>query len=267
MNKNRWLMFGVMLLVTAASAAAEEQPQPATAEPVPEPGYLEVIQMTAVELDGRLPGGVDPVSFQWSIIEGEGEGEGEGARLFEVDKPDAVFLAPKVEQGTQDFVIELTVNYREQLPSTRRLRIRVLSEEAAKAADDSGDDTQWLQDYYREQAEREEKKKSQAPTIIVPNTSSSMSFGVHRGWGGGWGGTMGFRWTMSYPITQPVDVPPPGETHQPGEGRWDIASPVPYEKLGTTFPSSIADRYSPADDPQAKPAEPESDPEKSDDDR
>ena len=185
MNKNSWLVLLALLLMISVATAGEEEPQQAT--PVPEPGHLEVIQMTAVELDGRLPGGVEPVSFQWSIVEGE------GGRLFEVDKPDAVFLAPKVEQGTLDFLIELTVNYREQPPSTRRVRIRVFSEEAAKAADGSGDDTQWLQDHYKRAREREDEQKSQAPTINVPNSSSSMSFGVHRGWGGGWGGSMGYH--------------------------------------------------------------------------
>jgi hypothetical protein len=259
MNRNSGLILVVLLLMTFGATAGEEGSQQAL--PVPEPGYLEVIQMTAVELDGRLPGGAEAVSFQWSIVEGV------GGRLFEVDKPDAVFLAPKVERGTLEFLIELTVNYREQPPSTRRLRIRVFSEEAAKAADGSGDDTQWLQDYYKRARDKEDQQKSQAPTLIVPNSSSSMSFGVHRGWGGGWGGSMGYHWTMSYPITQPVDVPPPGETHQPGEGAWDMAKPVPYGELDTRFPSSIADRYSPADDPQAKSPEPESDPAESDDDR
>jgi len=257
MNKNSWLVLLALLLTISVATAGEEEAQ--QAPPVPEPGHLEVIQMTAVELDGRLPGGVEPVSFQWSIVEGE------GGRLFEVDKPDAVFLAPKVEQGTLDFLIELTVNYREQPPSTRRVRIRVFSDEAAKADGDSGDDTQWLKDHYKRANEREEQQKSQAPTIVVPNSSSSMYFGVHRGWG--WGGSMGYRWTMNDPITQPVDVPPPGETHQPGEGAWDMAKPVPYGELDTRFPSSIADRYSPADDPQAKSPEPESESDKSDDDR
>jgi hypothetical protein len=264
MKTIRWpILAAALLLLTFGAAAGEGEAQTPPSDKIPEPGYLEVLQMTAVELDGRLPGSVDPVSFAWSIVEGE------GGKLFDTDKPDAVFLGPKVETGTLDFLIELTVTYREQPPSTRRVRIRVLSEEAAKAAEGSADDTQWLEDYYRGLREREEEKKASQPRLVVPNTgpTTSMSVGVHRGWGGGWGGSVGFRWTMSYPITQPVDVPPPGETHDPGQGLWDIARPVPYEELGTTFPSSIADRYSPADHPDSDDGNDQPEPEKSEEDR
>jgi hypothetical protein len=259
MNNKSLLILGTLLIVTITPAVAEEAQAPAAPAPVPEPGYLEVIQMTAVELDGRLPGEAEPVSYQWSIVEGE------GGKLFDRDKEDAVFLCPKVEKGTLDFVVELTVTYREQPPSTRRLRIRVFSEEAANADSGKEDDTQWLQDFYKKAAEQEEKKKSQAPTVVVPNTGTTMHFGVSP-WGWGWGGSMGFRWSMNYPITQPVTVPPPGQSHQPGEGEWDMAKPVPYGELDTRFPSSIADRYSPADAPPSE-TQAESDSKKSDEDR
>ena len=245
MNKHSWLILAALMIATFASAADDQAQTQAPLDPAP--GYLEVIAMTAVELDGRLPEGNAPVSYQWSIIEG-----GEDGRLFDGDKQAAVFLAPKVEKGTRDFVIELTVTYREQPPSTRRLRIRVMSEEATKSGGGSEDDTQWLQDFYKKAAEREEKKQSQAPTIIVPNTGTTMHFGMSP-WGWGWGGSMGYSWTMNYPITQPVMIPPPGQTHLPGEGEWDMAKPVPYGELDTRFPSSISDRYSPADGPQSEP--------------
>jgi hypothetical protein len=258
MNKHSWLILVALLIVTVGSAVGEQMPGPS--QPIPEPGYLEVIQMTAVELDGRLPGGAEPVSYHWVVIEG-----GDDGRLFDGDKQDAVFLAPKVAQGTRDFLLQLTVTYREQAPSVRRLKIRVLSEAAANASGDSGDDTQWLQDFYKKAQEKEDKKQSQAPTIVVPNGGTTMRFGMSP-WGWGWGGSMGFAWTMNYPISQPVSVPPPGETHQPGEGSWDMAKPVPYGELSTRFPSDVADRYSPADDPTAG-AGSESDAEKSDGDR
>ena len=260
MNKYSWLILLALLIVAVTSVAGEETAQPASSQPIPEPGYLEVIQMTAVELDGRLPGGAEPVSYHWTIVEG-----GDDGRLFDGDKQDAVFLAPKIAQGTRDFLLQLTVTYREQAPSVRRLQIRVLSEAAAKPADGSGDDTQWLQDFYKKAEEQEDKKKSQAPTMVVPNTGTTMHFGVSP-WGRGWGGSMGYSWTMNYPITQPVTVPPPGQTHQPGEGSWDMAKPVPYGELSTRFPSDVADRYSPADDPAAE-SDPGSDTKKSDDDR
>jgi hypothetical protein len=258
MNKKSLLILGTLLIAAIASASAEEAPSQATAMPVSEPGHLEVIQMTAVELDGRLPGTVEPVSYQWSIIEGE------GGKIFDADKQDAVFLSPKVEMGTQEFLIELTVTYKEQPPSTRRLRISVFSEEAANADSGSADDTQWLQDFYKKAAEQEDKKKSQAPTVIVPNTGTTMHFGVSP-WGWGWGGSMGVRWSMNYPISQPVTVPPPGQTHLPGEGQWDMAKPVPYGELDKRFPSDVADRYSPADAPPSG-SEAESESKKSDED-
>jgi hypothetical protein len=259
MDKKQLLILGTLLMVVIASATAEQAPSQATPVPVPEPGHLEVIQMTAVELDGRLPGAAEPVSYQWSIVEGE------GGRIFDGDKQDAVFVSPKVEKGIEEFLIELTVTYSEQPPSTRRLRISVFSEEAANADSAPAGDTQWISDFYKKAAEREEKKKSQAPTIIVPNTGPSMHFGVSP-WGWGWGGSMGVRWSMSYPITQPVTVPPPGQTHQPGEGEWDMAKPVPYGELDKRFPSDVAGRYSPADGPPSE-AETESESKKSDEDR
>ena len=80
-----------------------------------------MVEMTAVELDGRLPEGVEPTSYYaWKIVEGE------GGSLFKADQQDAVFLAPGVRRGVTEFVIELTVNYDEQPPSVRRLKIRVI---------------------------------------------------------------------------------------------------------------------------------------------
>jgi hypothetical protein len=259
MKKKSLLIQGILLIVAITLAIGEETPSQATPTPVPEPGHLDVIQMTAVELDGRLPGAAEPESYQWSIVEGV------GGRIFDDDKQDAVFLSPKVEKGILEFVIELTVTYSEQPPSTRRLRIRVFSEEAADADSGEAEDTQWLQDFYKKAAEQEEKKKSQAPTVIVPNTGTTMHFG-YSPWGWGWGGSVGFRWSMNYPITQPVTVPPPGTTHHPGEGEWDMAKPVPYGELDKRFPSDIADRYSPADAPPPS-SQSETDTKKSDEDR
>jgi len=259
MKKKSLLILGILLIASITSVIGDQTPSQATPAPEPEPGHLEVIQMTAVELDGRLPGAAEPVSYQWSIIEGE------GGKIFDADKEDAVFLSPKVEKGTQDFLIELTVTYKDHPPSTRRLRISVFSEEAADADSGEAEDTQWLQDFYKKAAEQEEKKKSQAPTMVVPNTGTTMHFGFSP-WGWGWGGSVGYRWSMNYPISQPVTVPPPGLVHHPGEGEWDMAKPVPYGELDKRFPSNVADRYSPADGPPSDaPADSESN--KSDEDR
>jgi hypothetical protein len=261
-NRRFWLIPVVLWAAIGVGAAADEQapPQPSI-QAVPEPGYLEVVEMTAVNLDGRLAGGPEPTGYKWRIVDG-----GDDGRLFDTEKEDAVFLAPKVDEGSRDWIIELTVTFADEKPAVRRLRIRVLSEKAAQAAqgankgtDDGkdgasgggGDDTQWIQDYYKQAQEQEDKRKSQSPTIIVPNnTGTSVHFG-YSPWGWGWGGSVGFRWTMSYPISQPVDVPPPGETQQPGEGKWDVPTPVPYGQIGERFPSDVADRFSPADDPTA----------------
>jgi hypothetical protein len=139
------------------------------------------------------------------------------------------------------------VIYAAQPPSTRSVRIRVVPTDPAAAKQGSDEGTEWLDEFYDDAREIEEKKKQNAgTTVIIPgNTGSSMMIGI--GAGGYRGGRVGFRWTMSYPISQPVALPPPGETQGPGEGQWDVARPVPYDELHETFPSSIAERYRPVE--------------------
>jgi hypothetical protein len=154
------------------------------------------------------------------------------------------------------FVVELKVTYRDQPPSTRRLSIRVLPADPNAALDGSGEqDTEWLNDFYRTTREREEERQSDSGSVAPGRSNPSVSIGVGGSSGGNWGGSVGFRWSMSYPLSQPVAVPPPGQTRQPGEGTWDVAQPVPYGELSTTFPASIAERYSPQDCPLPDTAE------------
>jgi len=206
-------------------------------ESAPTAGHLEINQMTAVSLDARLDDGVVASGYRWKILEGE------GGTLFRDDQEDAVFLAPRVEIGTSDFLIELTVMYADQPPSVRQLRVRVLSlnpDAVPTEAEGSTDGPQWLTDHYRAVAEAEEEKKGTAPTIVGGSGGPNVSIGVA---GGSGGSRAGFRWSMSYPVTQPVPIPPPGQTRRPGEGNWAPAKPVPQEKLKTTFPSGVAKRY------------------------
>ena len=131
MRAVRWLACGLFLATLALATDEGTAPTPATPEADVEPGHLDVVQMTAVELDGRLHDGVEAKSFHWKIVEGK------GAQLFNDRGPTAVFVAPKVEIGVQRFVVELTVTYAAQPPSTRRLEIRVVPTESAMAVDDA----------------------------------------------------------------------------------------------------------------------------------
>ena len=246
MCKQTRLSLLVVVLVAGISTGSADDDAP---EIDAVPGQLDVIEMTAVELDGRPPDGVGPAIYRWSIIEGE------GGKLFSADQQDAVFLAPRVERGVRQFVVELTALYEDQSPSTRRLRIRVLPSDPARALEGSDDDdTQWLTDYYNRLREKEEEKGSASPVVGGGSGGPSVSFGISGGSGGRRGG-IGIRLSMTYPISQPVDVPPPGQTQVPGEGAWDAARPVPYEELRTTFPAGIAERYGPEDEP-TRPEEP-----------
>ena len=47
----------------------------------------------------------------------------------------------------------------------------------------------------------------------------------------------------------PVEVPPPGQSLEPGQGSYYPPRPVPYDELVTTFPASISERYVPQDNP------------------
>ena len=218
-------------------AAGDDGPPSGHPEIEPVPGQLDVVEMTAVELDGRLPEDVEPTAYAWRILEGE------GGKLFKSDQQDAVFLAPKVERGVRQFILELTVSYADQPSSVRRLRIRVVPTDPAAALDDSApDDTAWLDDFYGGMREAQEGKGGSQ--IVVPRSSGgpTVSIGV-RGGSRGWRGGVGIRVPLSYPVTQPVDVPAPGRSSMPGEGEWDAATPVPYDQLGATFPPDIAERY------------------------
>jgi hypothetical protein len=237
---NRLAVLAALFLVALPLASAEEYE--ALPEPEPVPGELDVIEKTAVSLDGRLPGAAEPTAFRWRILEGT------GGRLFGDDREDAVFLAPKVERGFKTFLIELTVMYAEEPPSTRRLRIRVLPSDPAAALDGADeDDTQWLKDLYRRHPGTE--GQSSAPTVSGGRSGPSVSIGVGAGSGGYRGGSIGLRWSTSFPISQPVDIPPPGQTYLPGEGAWGAATPVPQDKIPATFPPSISERYEPEDRP------------------
>jgi len=250
MRMNRLPVLAALFLVALPLASAEEDEALPKVESVP--GELDVIEMAAVSLDGRLPGTAEPTAFRWKILEGT------GGKLFGEDREDAVFLAPKIERGVKEFLIELTVLYAEEPPSVRRLRIRVVPSDPAAALEGADeDDTQWLKDLYRGQPETEQQNS--APTGGGGRSGPSVSIGVAGGSGGYRGGSVGFRWSMSYPISQPVDVPPPGQTHEPGEGAWDSATPVPYEKISATFPASIAERYEPEDPPTPPEVDPEKD--------
>jgi hypothetical protein len=250
MRMNRLPLLAALLLVALPLASAEGEE--ALPEPELVPGELDVIEMTAVALDGRLPGPVEPTAFRWRILDGT------GGKLFGEDREDAVFLAPKVERGVKEFLIELTVMYAEEPPSTRQLRIRVLPSDPAAALEGADeDDAQWLKDLYRREPGTEEQKS--APTVSGGRSGPSVSIGVGAGSGGYRGAGVGFRWSMSYPISQPVDVPPPGQTYVPGEGAWGSATPVPRERIPATFPASIAERYGLEDQPASSEAEPKED--------
>jgi hypothetical protein len=249
MKRNgRQITLAFCLLAISATVLAGEPPE---LEPVP--GQLDVIEMTAVELDGRPHDGVEPIAYEWTIVEGE------GGKLFSADRQDAVFLAPKVERGFREFVVELTVRYEDQDPSTRRLRIRVLPADAARALEGAdGGDTGWLDDFYGDLKEKEESQQSSTPVVGGGRSGPSVSIGISGGSYGRRGG-VGIRLSMTYPLSQPVDVPPPGQTQMPGEGPWGAAHPVPYEELDETFPASIAERYGPEDEPKTANEEPEQD--------
>jgi hypothetical protein len=145
------------------------------------------------------------------------------------------------------FVIEMTVSYRDAPSSSRQLVIRVISEDFVEAGKGEEDPTAWLKERYRREAEEEQKKQDSAPKVVVPSSrgNTGVSIGVGVGSGGYRGGSIGFRFSLSHPIEQPVDVPPPGQTQAPGEGTWDLPYPVPYQDLRTTFPASVAERYAP----------------------
>lgn len=247
MHANRLPVLAVLLVLALPAAWAGENEGLAEIEPVP--GQLDVIELTAVSLDGRLPGAAEPTAFRWRILAGS------GGQLFGDDLEDAVFLAPKVERGFKEFLIELTVMYAEDPPSTRQVRIRVFPADQAAALEGADeDDTQWLKDRYKQQPGTEQQ--SSAPTG-GGGGGPSVSIGVGAGSGGYRGGSVGFRWSMSYPISQPVTVPPPGQTQIPGEGTWNRATPVPYEKIPLTFPASVAERYEAEDEPDTPEGEPE----------
>ena len=237
----------LLLMAVSAVSAAEEAPP---VEPDPVPGELEIVQKTAVALDARLPEGAEPTAVQWRIVEGE------GGQLFAADREDAVFLAPEVDKGVKEFLLEVMVRYADQPMSTRQLRIRVFPEDPAAAEDPDGDGTpQWLTDHYRRAAEAEQQKQSlPPPAAAMGGGGPTVSIGVA---GGSWGthGGVGVRWGLSYPLTQPVDVPPPGQSHKAGEGAWAPARFVPYDELGTTLPPEVAEPY--LSDDEASPADPE----------
>jgi hypothetical protein len=247
------VLASAVLLLLAPAAAAEAEPPPGSPEAETEPGYLDILGGTAVSLEGDLEEGIEGATFRWRIVEGE------GGQLFNDDRPSAVFLAPNVATGMKRFVIEMTVSYRDAPSSSRQLVIRVLSEDFVEA--DEGeveeDPTAWLKERYSRAAEEEQKKQDSAPQVVAPSGggNTGVSVGVGVGSGGYRGGSIGFRFSLSHPIEQPVDVPPPGQTHAPGEGTWDLPYPVPYQDLGMTFPASVADRYAPSpDEPPADPA-------------
>jgi hypothetical protein len=220
------------------------------------PGQLDVVEMTAVALDARLPEGAEPTSFRWRIVSGE------GGKLFSADQEDAVFLAPKVERGTREFVIEVTVTYANQPPSTRSMKIRVVpSDPSATDEDTDGDGTpDWLEDHYRRAREAEERKQRSGPAVIGgsgrsgPNVSIGVSGGSY-----GYRGGVGVHWSLSHPLTQPVDVPPPGQIREPGEGSWEPARLVPHDELDATLPPEVAEKYRVED--EAPPESAEADPE------
>ena len=246
MHKILMLALAVFLLATPLPAGDDEEQQPPAAGLEPVPGQLDVVEKTAVSLDGLPDEGTEPTGYVWKIIEGE------GGLLFQADQQDAVFLAPRVERGVKKFVIELTVMFDDQPPAVRQLQIRVVPTDPSKAYDDPND-TQWLEDFYRGAAESEEKQGSSLGNVSGGGAKPSVSIGVSGGSYGRRGG-IGIRVPLSYPITQPVDIPPPGQTHLPGEGEWDLATPVPQDELETTFPPSVAERYRLVEDPP-QPAE------------
>jgi len=250
MHSVRFLILAICLLATLTIGAEGDEPARAESEPVP--GQLDVIEKTAVALDGRLPEGLSATSFQWKIVEGE------GGELFGNDREDAVFLAPQVERGVKEFIIELTVTYVDEPPSTRQIRIRVLPTDPAKATEDAeGETPQWLIDHYSRAQEVEQQEQSTSPTVSGGKSGPSVSIGVAGGSSGYRRGGIGLRWSMSYPISQPVDIPPPGQSRKPGEGSWDRARPVPYEELDTTFPESIVELYETQDEPEPSETEPD----------
>lgn len=217
--------------VDTVEAADEAEAVGAESETVP--GQLDVVELTAVALDGRLSNDAEPTGYSWKILEGE------GGTLFSADQQDAVFLAPKVERGVLQFVVELTVLYKEQEPSVRQIKIRVLPTDAAKAAEGE-DDLSWIDDFYSRSSKNQESSSSAGTSSS--GAKPSVSIGVS---GGSYGRRVGFgvRVPMGYPLTQPVDIPPPGQTRSYGEGTWNPATPVPREQLALTFPTEAIEHY------------------------
>lgn len=233
LGKRPWAT-AVLLAAACTALHAAESVEPS--EPPLTPGELEIVEMTAVELDGRLPEGVEATGYLWTILDGEG-----GKLIFE-DRQDAVFLAPKVTGDVQTFLLELTVTFESQPPSQRQIRIHVRSSNPADA-EPAEDDTSWIDEQIRAEQQAKQQQQQQAPPPSGGGNGPAVSVGVAGGSGGRRSAGVGLRWSMSYPITQPVDVPPPGQTRRPGEGKWDSASRVPHHALRTTFPEEIAERY------------------------
>lgn len=247
-TRNLTFIPAVCLLAAVSMAAPADESAPAA----PVPGHLDVPEMTAVALDARLPEGAEPTSVAWRIVNGE------GGKLFSEDREDAVFLAPKVDKGVKEFLIEVSVTYVDEAPSTRQLRIRVLPANAMAEEETTEDGTPlWLIEHYERAAELKEKEKADAPAVLLGGAGgSSMSIGIS---GGSYGvrGGVGFRFSMSHPIEQPVEVPPPGQSRLPGEGAWEAPRPVPHDSLSNSLPADLSERYPLAEDPE--PSETESD--------
>lgn len=246
-----WIAAVLLSFLGAGLTAAAGAPD-ITATPVP--GQLEVMQGTAVKLGGAPPeDGPRPESYRWDIVQGE------GGRLYDGDRPEAIFQAPAIGTELELFVIRLTVDYADQPPAHSTIHIRVHRkppETAAGGAEQERSIEEVMTDYYRREraardAERERSRRSEP--VVISHTTYSGFYGGFGYAGPGWGWGYGWGWPARYPIYAPIVVPPPGIDVGPGDGGWGEPIAVPYEDLVTTFPGHLADDYLPQDFPGAGP--------------
>lgn len=203
----RVVLVGSLVLVGGGAGGAA---QGISAEP--DPSQLEILQGTAVRLDGTAaPDGPRPEGYRWEIVQGV------GGVLYNGDRPEAIFQAPAIDAELEVFVVRLTVDYPEGLEASSTVHIRVHREMAVavpEAEEDSIEDI--MTDYYRRERELREDRKQREDRSqpVIVQQSVSYGFGVPGfGWGGGW--------PVTIPVHAPILVPPPGAHWGVDDGRWD----------------------------------------------
>jgi hypothetical protein len=194
-----------MTLALAAGAIALLGPSSISAaiEAAPAPGQLDVLQGTAVALDGTpSPDGPVPGTYLWEIVQGA------GGTLFNADREDAMLQTPALENELEVFVIRLTVTYPEGSPATSTVHIRVHRDppEPEPAAEEESIE-RVMSDFYRQEREardrNRERLEASRPTVVQQSISYGWTSPSY-GWGWGWG------WPTFIPVSTTIVVPPPG---------------------------------------------------------